>query len=248
MSDRSREARLNTAFVGAADTLTENYDVVELLHTLVEECTEILNAQAGGMMLADAEGELQLVASTSESVGLVEIMQLDAGVGPCLECFATGEALSVADIALSGDAWPVFRAAALAQGFAAVHATPLRLRGTVIGTMNLFGSSIGALTRRDADVAQALADVATIGIVQERLIRQSHVVAEQLQRALDTRILVEQAKGVLAQAGGLGVDEAFRALRAYARDHNLVLRTVAEGVVNRRIDVLATSDERSLEQ
>ena len=246
MTGQSREALLNAAFVGAADTLTENYDVVELLHTLVEECTEILDAEAGGMMLADADGELQLVASTSDSVGLVEVMQLDAGVGPCVECFATGEAISVADIALSGDAWPVFRAAALAQGYLSVHATPLRLRGTVIGTMNLFGTSIGALTRRDADVAQALADVATIGILQERLIRQSHVVADQLQRALDTRILVEQAKGVLAQAGGLGVDEAFRALRSYAREHNLVLRTVAEGVVNRRIDVLAASDEPSL--
>jgi GAF domain-containing protein len=245
MNDQSRERRLNAAFVTVADTLTDDYDVVELLHTLVQECTEILDAQAGGLMLADAEGELQLVASTSQSVDVVEVMQLDAGAGPCLDCFATGEAISIGDIAESGDAWPVFRAAALAQGFVSVHATPLQLRGNVIGTMNLFGTSIGALSRRDADVAQALADVATIGILHERLIRQSHVVAEQLQRALDTRILVEQAKGVLAQAGGLDVDEAFSALRRYARDHNLVLRTVAEGVVNRRIDVLATSDEPS---
>ena len=245
MTDQSREARLNAAFVAVADTLTEDYDVVDLLHTLVEECTEILDAQAGGLMLADQDGELQLIASTSESAELVEVMQLDAGAGPCVDCFATGEAISVGDIASSGDAWPAFRAAALAQGFVSVHATPLRLRGEVIGTMNLFGTSIGALTRRDADVAQALADVATIGILNERLNRQSHVVAEQLQRALDTRILVEQAKGVLSQAGGLDVDEAFRTLRSYARDHNLVLRTVAEGVVNRRIDVLAARDERS---
>ena len=245
MADQSREARLNAAFVAVADTLTEDYDVVDLLHTLVEECTEILDAQAGGLMLADQDGELQLIASTSESAELVEVMQLDAGAGPCVDCFATGEAISVGDIASSGDAWPAFRAAALAQGFVSVHATPLRLRGEVIGTMNLFGTSIGALTRRDADVAQALADVATIGILNERLNRQSHVVAEQLQRALDTRILVEQAKGVLSQAGGLDVDEAFRTLRSYARDHNLVLRTVAEGVVNRRIDVLAARDERS---
>lgn len=245
MADMSREARLNAAFVAVADTLTEDYDVVDLMHTLVQECTEILDAQAGGLMLADAEGELQLLASTSESADLVEVMQLDAGVGPCVDCFATGIAISVGDIAVSGDAWPAFRAAALAQGFLSVHATPLRLRGEVIGTMNLFGTSVGELSRRDADVAQALADVATIGILQERINRQSHFVAAQLQRALDTRILVEQAKGVLAQAGGLEVDEAFRALRSYSRDHNLVLRSVAEGVVNRTIDVLATNDERS---
>jgi GAF domain-containing protein len=245
MNEQSREARLNRAFVTVADTLTDDYDVVELLQTLVEECTEILDAQAGGLMLVSSDGELQLVASTSESVELVEIMQLDAGAGPCLDCFATGEAISISDIAEAGDDWPAFRAAALAQGFLSVHATPLQLRGHVIGTMNLFGTSVGALTRRDAGVAQALADVATIGILHERLIRQSHVVAEQLQRALDTRILVEQAKGVLAQDGGLDVDEAFGVLRRYARDHDLVLRAVAEGVVNRRIDVLATSDDPS---
>jgi len=245
MTGQSREERLNAAFVTVADTLIEDYDVVDLLHTLVQECTEILDAQAGGLMLADAEGELQLLASTSEGVGLVEVMQLDAGVGPCVECYTTGTAISVSDIGESGDTWPAFRAAALAQGFLSVHATPLRLRGDVIGAMNLFGTSVGALTRRDADVAQALADVATIGILQERVNRQSHFVSEQLQRALDTRILVEQAKGVLAEAGGLDVDEAFRALRSYARDHNMVLRNVAEAVVNRRIDVLAAKDRRS---
>src|SRR4051812_5810788 len=158
MSDPTRETRLNAAFVAVADTMTEDFDVVDLLHTLVEECTEILDAEAGGLMLVDADGELQLVASTSESAELVEVMQLDGGVGPCVDCFATGEAISVGDIAAAGDEWPVFRAAALAQGFLSVHATPLRLRGEVIGAMNLFGTSVGELTRRDADVAQALAD------------------------------------------------------------------------------------------
>jgi GAF domain-containing protein len=239
MTGLSREARLNAAFVAVADTLTEDYDVVDLMHTLVQECTDILDAQAGGLMLADADGDLQLLASTSESAGLVEVMQLNAGVGPCVDCFTSGETVSVADIAASGDAWPAFREAALEQGFLSVHATPLRLRGDVIGTMNLFGTSVGALSGADSDVAQALADVATIGILQERINRQSQFVAEQLQHALDSRVLIEQAKGVLAQAGGLDVDEAFRTLRRYARDHNLALRTVAEGVVSRSIDVLA---------
>ena len=239
MTEQSREARLNAAFVALADTLTEDYDVVDLMHTLVQECTEILDAQAGGLMLADAEGELQLLASTSESADLVEVLQLNAGVGPCVDCFSTGTTISVADIAASGDSWPAFRVAALEQGFLSVHATPLRLRGQVIGTMNLFGTSVGALSKADADVAQALADVATIGILQERINRQSHFVAEQLQHALDSRVLIEQAKGVLAQAGGLDVDEAFRTLRRYARDHNMALRVVAEQVVNRSLDVLS---------
>ncbi|MHB1235644.1 MAG: ANTAR domain-containing protein, partial [Microbacteriaceae bacterium] len=145
---------------------------------------------------------------------------------------------SVADIDESGTRWPEFRAAALQQGFHSVHATPMRLRGEIIGTMNLFGTSIGALSPEDAAVAQALADAATIGILHERLIRESGIVMEQLQRALDSRILIEQAKGVLSQTGSMDMGEAFAALRAYARNHNLSLRSVAEGVTDRSIDIL----------
>jgi GAF domain-containing protein len=240
MSTLSREARLNAAFVSVADTLTADYDVVDLLHTLVTECTDILDAQAGGLMLADSTGQLQVVASTSESADLVEVMQLAAGAGPCVDCFTTGHAVSVPDIQQSVPDWPAFRAAALGQGFLSVHATPMRLRGEVIGTMNLFGTSVGALTERDAAVAQALADVATIGILQERIAAQSQVVTEQLQRALDSRVLIEQAKGVLSQSGGLSMDEAFLVLRAHARNNNLTLRTVAEGVTNRTLDLIPT--------
>lgn len=238
MSRISREARLNAAFVMVADTLTADYDVVDLLHTLVTECTEILDAQAGGLMLADASGQLQVVASTSESADLVEVMQLAAGAGPCVDCFRSGRAISVPDIQASTQDWPAFRVAALEQGFLSVHATPMRLRGEIIGTMNLFGASLGKLKRRDAAVAQALADVATIGILQERVAAQSQVVTEQLQRALDSRVLIEQAKGVLSHSGGLSMDEAFVVLRAYARNHNLTLRVVAEGVANRTLDLV----------
>ncbi|MEO6504609.1 MAG: GAF and ANTAR domain-containing protein [Terrimesophilobacter sp.] len=245
MSIQSRETRLNAAFVAVADTLTADYDVVDLLHTLVSECAEILNVQAGGLMLADADGNLQLVASTSESADLVEVMQLAAGAGPCVDCFTTGTAVSVPDIAATGQKWPAFRQAALSQRFLSVHATPMRLRGTVIGTMNLFGTATGEVNRADAAVAQALADVATIGIIQERVAAHSQLVAEQLQRALDSRILIEQAKGALAQATTMTTDEAFNSLRRYARSHNLTLHAVAEGVTGRTIAIDAISEASS---
>jgi len=235
MNEGTREARLNRAFVKVADSLTENYDVVDLLHTLVTECTAIVGATAGGLMLADPAGRLQLVASTDESAELVELMQLAAGAGPCLDCFATATAVSVLDIDTGARAWPDFRAAALDQGFRSVHATPMKLRGEVIGTMNLFQASAGAMTERNAAVVQALADVATIGVLQQRIATESHIVAEQLQRALDSRVLIEQGKGALSQALGLSMDQAFAALRIYSRNNNLPLNEVAAGVTTRTI-------------
>jgi GAF domain-containing protein len=213
MDGTSREARITAAFVTVADTLTTNYDIVELLHTLVLECSWILGAEAGGMMLTDGNGHLQLMTSTSEAADIVEILQLAASSGPCIDCFTTGLPISVGDIAADGAAWPQFQTAALAQGFHAVHATPMKLRGQVIGTMNLFGTHPGIVSERDAAVTQALADVATIGILQERLIREGHLVAEQLHRALDSRILIEQAKGVVANALTVNMDDAFALIR-----------------------------------
>lgn len=235
MDGTSREARLNAAFVTVADTLTADYDVVDLLHTLVTECTAIVGATAGGLMLADAVGQLQLIASTNESVELVELMQLAAGAGPCVDCFTLGTPVSVPDIAVSREQWPDFSAAALAQGFRSVHATPMKLRGEVIGTMNLFQEENGALTERDAAVVQALADVATIGVLQQRIATESHIVAQQLQRALDSRVLIEQAKGALAEALNMTMEQAFTALRSYARNHNLTLHEVAGGITSRRL-------------
>ncbi|MCU1551654.1 MAG: hypothetical protein JWR36_2214 [Glaciihabitans sp.] len=237
MSEQSRESRLNAAFVTLADTLTEDYDVVDLLHTLVEECTAIFGTEAGGLMLVDPEGRLQLVASTSEQVELVEIMQLNAGSGPCVDCYETGQRVAVADIEASGDRWPAFREEALRQGFRSIHATPMKLRGRIIGTLNLLGTSVGFLSDIDADAAQALSDVATIGILQERVIRESGIVADQLHRALDSRILIEQAKGVLSETASMTMDEAFAAMRTYARSHNYRLRAVAQQIVDRSLDL-----------
>jgi GAF domain-containing protein len=237
MTTPTRETKLSSAFVKLADTLVDDFDVVDLLHWLVEECTAILDTQAGGLMLVDPANELQLVASTSEEAELVEVFQLAAGAGPCLDCFRTGKPVTVGDIDSGGTQWPEFRAEALRLGFRSVHATPLRLRGQTIGTMNLFSHYIGALAVEDIAVAQALADVATIGILQERSIRSAQVVSEQLQHALDSRILIEQAKGVLTATQNLNMSEAFVAMRSYARNRNLPLRQVAEDVIARRIDI-----------
>lgn len=237
MGELSREQRINAAFVAVADTLIADYDLIDLLHTLVDVCADVLDVEAAGLVLADDGGELQLLASTSEQADLVEIMQLGAGAGPCVDCFRTGNVVMVADIAESGGQWPEFQAAALEQGFRAVHATPMRLRGQVLGALNLFSAEPGILNPADAGVAQALADVATIGILQERSIRETGVVAEQLKSALESRVLIEQAKGVLSALEGVGVDEAFGRLRDYARNHNLTLRAVAEGVAARTLEV-----------
>ncbi|MEO8262339.1 MAG: GAF and ANTAR domain-containing protein [Pseudolysinimonas sp.] len=245
MDGTSREARLNAAFVAVADSLTEHYDVVDLLHTLVSECTQIVGATAGGLMLADAQGRLQLIASTDESAELVEVMQLAAGVGPCVDCFNRGAAVSVPDIAGSGGQWPDFSAAALGQGFHSVHATPMKLRGEVIGTMNLFLAATGALTDRDEAVVRALADVATIGVLQQRIATESHIVADQLQRALDSRVLIEQAKGAMAEALNLTMEQAFTALRSYARNHNLTLNEVSSMLTTRRLSPQAVVDAKS---
>jgi GAF domain-containing protein len=235
MNTPTRETRINSAFVAVADTLTSDFDVVDLLHTLVQECTSILDTDAGGLMLVDGAGTLQLMTSTSEAADFVEIMQINADSGPCIDCFTSGTAVTVPDIEDTGGRWPAFRAAALQSGFRSAHATPLRLRGQVIGTMNLFAARPGALTDRDAAVAQALSDVATIAILQERIVREGTILAEQLHRALDSRILVEQAKGMLSHSLSVTMDEAFEVLRTYARTNNLTIRAVSSGISDRSI-------------
>ena len=244
----SREARLITAFVKLTDTLIDDYDVVDLLQWLIEECATILDTQDGGVLLVDADGSLQLVASTSEEAQLVEMFQLAAGEGPCLDCFKSGEAVTVGNLEAETDRWPQFAQEALTRGFKSVHATPLRLREQVIGTMNLFSVHVGALNAEDAAVAQALANVATIGILQEHTFQSAHTLTEQLQRALDTRILIEQAKGVVAAKTGMNMGEAFAALRAFAENQNLRLRQVADDVIAGRLEINRDSASSAVEK
>jgi GAF domain-containing protein len=243
MYETTRETRINAAFVAVADTLTTDFDVVDLLHTLVNQCVELLGTTAGGLMLVDGDGQLQLMTSTSEGADLVELMQINAAAGPCIDSFRTGKAVSVPNIQKTDGRWPAFQKAALQSGFASAHATPLRLRGKVIGTMNLFGNRREPLSDRDAALAQALADVATIGILQDRLVKESNIIAAQLHAALDSRIVIEQAKGTIANALSIDMDEAFGVIRSHARNNNLTIRFVAEEISNRRLRVQRRASE-----
>ena len=234
MAAASRAERVSGAFVRLTATLVADYDVLDLLHTLVEESRQLLDAAAAGLLLADPQGELQVMASTSEESRQVEILQLQSGSGPCVECHRTGRPVAVADIAALST-WPDFRDAALSCGFRSVHAVPMRIHGRAIGAMGLFGAGTGSLTVEDAAICQALADVATISLIQERSRREAVLVNEQLQRALNTRVLIEQAKGVIAHTAGVDMDEAFNRLRAYARTNNQGLHETAAQIVDRSL-------------
>ncbi len=243
-----REQLLSRAFVGLADTLVDDYDIIDLLDQLVSYSVELLAADAAGIMLADSRRNLRVVAWSHEDVELMELLQLQSDQGPCVECFRTGAPVSVPDLADEAGRWPAFVAAVADRGaYRSVHALPLRLRREAIGTMNLFHRQPGALPDADLAVGQALSDVATIGILQERAIRRSDVLTEQLQAALNSRVIIEQAKGVLAQHGGLSMDEAFGRLRRYARTHNGLLSEVARQVVETDLaaDVLGAPAVRS---
>jgi ANTAR domain/GAF domain len=239
-----REALMIRAFVGLADTLVDDYDVIDLLDRLAGSSVELLAADAAGILLGDAESTLRVVATTNEQVEWMELLQLQAEEGPCVDCYRSGVPVSVTDLADAALRWPQFIAALTQRGtYGSVHALPLRLRlrGQAIGTLNLFHHQPGPLPEADLALGQALADVATIGILAERAIRRGEAVSEQLQVALTSRIVIEQAKGVLAQRGELSMDAAFDRLRRYARQHNLRLSEVARQVVltDLAADVLA---------
>jgi hypothetical protein len=233
----AREQDLAAAFVDLADTLVSDYDVADLLYRLVEHTVKLLDAAEAGLLLTDQRGGLHVMASTNERTKLLELFQLQENEGPCLDCYRSGEAVAVDDLASAGARWPVFAPVALAEGYAAVHAFPMRLREITIGALNLFSTSVGALPDDDRHVAQALADVATIGLLQERAIHHNDQLVAQLEGALASRVVIEQAKGVLAEQGGMDMDAAFQVLRAHARDSNRRLADVAHDVVDRQISI-----------
>jgi GAF domain-containing protein len=227
------DERLAQAFVELADTLVAGYDLMEFLQTLADRCVELLEVDAAGLLLADSRGVLRLVAASTEQARVVELFQIQNDEGPCLDCYRTGQAVIVSDISKDRVAaqWPQFAAAAREMGYAGVHAIPMRLRDQVIGTLNLFRTAPDGLNPAVVVAATALVDVATIGILQERAVREHEVVAGQLQLALNSRVIIEQAKGVLAERLRITPDEAFVLLRRYARDHNHPLTELAGGVI-----------------
>ena len=230
----TRERALAEAFVTLADTLVADYDVIDVLHQLTVECVELLRVDAAGLLLSDQRGNLQMAAASTERARVVELFQLQNDEGPCLDCFRTSQPIAAPDLRGMTE-WPRFIAHTLDTGYRSVHAVPMRLRTETIGALNLFGIEPRALGPNELRIAQALADVATIGILQERAIRRRDVLAEQLQLALNSRVIIEQAKGVLAERGQLEMDRAFELLRRHARSSQQRLSDVALGVVNRTI-------------
>jgi GAF domain-containing protein len=227
----AREQRLAEVFVELADTLVEEFDVIDFLQTLTERCVELVDTDAAGLMLDDQRGNLHVVAYTDEPARLLELFELQQSEGPCLDCFATGQVIANVDLTEARSRWPVFAEAALQSGFTYSHALPLRLRRQVVGALNLFTVERRALTDDHLAVAQGMADIATISLLHERALRDQVVLAEQLQTALHSRIVIEQAKGVLSARAGISVSEAFSRMRTHARRRGEQLTAVAEAVV-----------------
>lgn len=223
--------RLARVFVEVADTLVAEFDVIEFMQMLADRAAGLVDASAVGLLLADQHGRLQFMAASDENTKLLELFQVQSHDGPCLDAFNTARPVINIDLRSAGGRWPRFAPQAIASGFRSVHAFPLRLRDEVIGAMNIFGHDVGGLDDTDTQIVQALADVAAIGLLQERAISRGEVLTEQLQGALNSRIIIEQAKGAVAQAHNITVDVAFELIRGYARRTNRRLSEVARLVV-----------------
>ena len=233
----TREAELARTMVELADNLVDDFDVVELLTTLSDRCLAVLDVDAAGIMLATPDGELTLMTATSEAMQLVELFELQSEEGPCQDCFRTGQPVVNQDLTSNDRRWPGFAPVAVDAGFFAADAIPMRLRTQVIGVVNLLRCSTGSLSDDDVAAARALADVATIAILQHRATLDTRLVNQQLSQALASRIIIEQAKGMIADRHGRPVDAAFAVLRHHARGHNQHLAEVARGVVSGTMDL-----------
>jgi len=227
----SRE-RMSDLFVEVADTLVDEFDVIDFLHNLTVHAADISGADAVGLMLTDQMGDLQFMAASKRSGEDLELYQLQNSEGPCLDCFASGQPVVNADLVHAGDRWPTFAPRAIELGYQSVHAVPMRLREHTIGALNLFGSRDALFAENEVRLVQALADVATIALMQERTIRRAEELTEQLQAALHSRVVIEQAKGAVAAIAGISADEAFELLRTRARSSQRRLVDVAQSVLD----------------
>jgi GAF domain-containing protein len=237
----TRQNRVTRVLVELADTLVVGFDVIDFLHTLVERSLELLAADAAGLMLADQQGNLEVFASSSAETRLLELFELQSSQGPCLDCFNTGEPVVNVAVAQMSDRWPQFSAAASKAGYRSTHALPLRLRGQVIGAMNLFTMAEVPLTADDIALGQGMADIATIGLLQQRRAREQDILTEQLQSALNTRVVVEQAKGVLSERAGVDLPTAFALMRSQARRTQQPLTSVAYAIIEGTISITDVS-------
>jgi GAF domain-containing protein len=227
------------ALVELADTLVADFDVVELLTLLTDRSVEVLDVDAAGLMLTSVDGQLHVMASSSEAMRLLELFELQAQEGPCLDCYRTGRQIVNHDIEHARERWPRFAVEASEAGFRTVHALPMRLRGNVLGALNLFHIEPGDMSAADVEAAQALADVATIALLQHRASLEAQLLNEQLNHALNSRIVIEQAKGMLAERQGIDLESAFSVVRKHARDHNLRLADLARSIVDGSVHLTA---------
>ncbi len=232
----SRDSAIIDTLVRLSDTLADDYDVVDLLDVLVGACVNLVGVAGAAVLLADQKGNLAVVASSSEPARLLQILELRQSHGPAVECIRLGTQVTSPDFADSVDGWPEFGQVAQAAGFRAGAAFPIRLRDSVIGSLEVFQDTTEPMSISNIHLAQALADIVAIGILQRRTTQRSVVLADQLQHALNSRVVIEQAKGMIAERRGLAPDAAFDALRHYARSHNLKLSEVAAAVVRRELD------------
>jgi hypothetical protein len=242
----TRDDLLVHTFVELTDSLTDDFDIIDLLTVLADRCVELELAHETGILLADDYGNLRVMAASSEATRLLELFQLQSDEGPCLEAYATGERVTHPDLAEATDRWPQFAREALDTGFRSVDALPLRLRSQTVGAANLFHREVGGLGEADRVLARALADVAAIAILQDQALHRAEVRADQLQHALDSRVVIEQAKGMVAEHGSSDMIQSFEALRTYARTRRRHLTKVAQEIVDGTIslDVL-TAQENS---
>ncbi len=232
-----REALLARTLVQLADSLVEDFDVVELLTLLADRCVDVLDVSAAGLMLGSDDGTLRVLASSSDAARVVEVFEAQADEGPCVDCFRSGQPIVNLSLDQAGSRWPALAPKAVEAGFRSVHALPMRLRGKTIGALNLFRVDEGSMGDSDVVAAQALADVATISILARNAAADAQTLNEQLAQALDTRIVIEQAKGVVAERAGVDMDQAFRRLRSHARNNHLLLTDVAHAVTTKALPV-----------
>jgi len=233
----ARESLLVATLVELADNLVDNYDVIDILTLLSYRCVETIDVASAGVMLALPGGELQFVASSNESMRVLELFQIQANEGPCVDCYADGIAIINHELVEPDAQWPRFTPRAIAEGFHSVHCLPMRLRGSTIGALNLFRTDVGQLTPADVVVAQGLADVATIAILQHQSSLSAKLLNNQLSFALNSRIIIEQAKGMISQSGNCSMDEAFARLRSHSRNNNLRLTDVATDIVSGKFQI-----------
>ncbi|QEV20866.1 GAF and ANTAR domain-containing protein [Streptomyces alboniger] len=234
----TREEHLLAAVIDAVDTLVDDFDLIDFLHTLCDRCAELLDVSAVGVMLEDPQGNLQLIAASDEHTRLLELFALQHDEGPCVECHRSGTVRLNIDLSspVETGPFPLFAARAQKAGFVVTHALPMRLREAVIGALNLFDTRPQSLSAADARVAQALADVATIAILQHRTVAYANQQRAQMHAALTSRVTIEQAKGILAERWGTSVDEAFDALRRHARSHQLGLTQLCRQLIDGHLD------------